>query len=97
MRKEEQELVAKNEAYVGGWNPLAELKAYLKKDVVILAEACARHRELFLKTSAREEDTGDGLDPFCGRIVTLASGCYKAFRCNFYDESQFRLPSGWTP
>ena len=96
-RRKEREYVAlhgeqglekfrKENEYVGSWNPLADLKAYLKEDVAILAEACARHRELFLKTSARGPDTGDGLDPFCGRIVTLASGCYKAFRCNFYDE-----------
>ena len=78
--------------YLGGWNPRAELEAYLKEDVLILAEGCARHRELFISTSATSKFSFDGLDPFCGKIVTLASGCYKAFRANFYDESQYRLP-----
>ena len=77
--------------YAGDWNPRIELEAYLKEDVAILAEACARHRALFLKTSAKDDGEG-GIDPFCGRIVTLASACYKSFRCNFYDETQFRLP-----
>ena len=60
LHRGEEELIEKfrkENEYMGSWNPLDELKAYLKEDVAILAEACARHRELFLKTSAKGEDT----------------------------------------
>ena len=91
-KKLDPAFVPAKKEYLGFWNPRAELEAYLKEDVLILAEGCARHRELFMSTSTTSEVSGDGLDPFCGKNVTLASGCYKAFRSNFYDETQYRLP-----
>jgi len=77
------------------WDPKEEMRVYLHQDVNILGEACKRHRELFVETSANPDKELPGLDPFCGKIVTLASACYKTFRQNFYDHnalSQYKLP-----
>lgn len=54
----------------------AEIIAYCKNDVWILAKACIEYRKLFL--------TAAGVDPF--QYVTVASACMGSFKAKFCQE-----------
>ena len=89
-KKLDPSFVSTPKVYSGFWNPRAELEAYLKEDVLILAEGFARHCELFMATSATSEDSCDGLDPFCVKIATKS---FVAATCQRYNFSAERIES----